>query len=445
MNRIAIIGSGIAGLTFAWLAKRAGIEVTLFESEPRLGMDAHSIDLPIVAEGAAAGSLRADVPPRMFNREDWPRLTALYEAIGVASQSVDASKSFSTDARSGWLKLGDQYRGGFTAASLLSSKVRRVAAETARMQSAVTEASIDSLPHELTLGQYLKQEQYGDEFVYDFLFPGLAATVLTCSYEALENYPAKIALQSLLNQVDRSPLRRTTHGTTDVVSRLSKEIDDIRLSTRVAEVRVPDSDANDDENDDANKHATVVCADGAAHQFDRLVVATQANSAVRLLADDRSLRTSKQMLGRFEYENVPVVVHRDESLMPKDPSDWRCFNFVSRDDRTDAMCTIWLNRFYPEWPESENTFQTIRPIEMPNAAKMIAAAAMQRPIVNQESLAAVRDLQAFQASGSRSVWFVGSYLAASVPLLESGVASAFEAARGMGIDTSAGLAAEVTA
>lgn len=430
MNRIAIIGSGIAGLTFAWLVKRAGIEVTLFESEPRLGMDAHSIDLPAVTKGAEPGSLRVDVPPRMFNREDWPKLTELYDTLGVVSQPVDASKSFSTHARSGWLKLGDQYRGGFSATSLLSSKVRRVAAETARMQSAVTEATIARLPHELTLGQYLKQERYGDEFVYDFLFPGLAATVLTCSYRALGNYPAKIALQSLLNQVDRSPLRRTTHGTTDVVKRLSEGIGDIRLSTPVAEVRVSDAGANGG--------ATVVCADGVAYQFDRVVVATQANSAARLLADDLSLRPAKRMLSSFEYENVSVVVHRDESFMPKDRSDWRCFNFVSRDDRTDAMCTIWLNRFYPEWSksvsQSENVFQTIRPTRMPAAAQTIVSVAMQRPIVSGESLGAVRDLQAFQIFGKRSVWFVGSYAADSVPLLESGVASALEVARSMGVD-----------
>ena len=103
MNRIAIIGSGIAGLTFAWLARHARIEVTLFESQPSLGMDAHSIDLPAVNGGSGPAGVRVDVPPRMFNGEDWPSLTRLYDSLGVESQPVDASKSFSTEALSGWL------------------------------------------------------------------------------------------------------------------------------------------------------------------------------------------------------------------------------------------------------------------------------------------------------------------------------------------------------
>ncbi len=426
MNRIAIIGSGIAGLTFAWLAKQSGNHVTLFESQPRLGMDAHSINLDLETGPGPCDSARVDVPPRMFNSEDWPLLTRLYESLGVESQVVDASKSFTVENESSWLQLGNQYRGGFSVSALLNSKVRGVAAETARLQAEVTEEALRAMTHELTLGQFLDREAYSDDFIFDFLFPGLASTVLTCSYSALLNYPAKVALFSLLNQVDRSPLRRTSLGTADVVDRLIVNIDDVRLSTRLTSVSELDN------------HVTVSCPDDAENRFDQLIVATQANSAAKLLSNDSKLQRVRGTLEAFEYENVSVVVHRDDSFMPPKASDRMCFNFNSRQDRTDAMCTMWLNRFYPEWSESGNVYQTIRPTRMPAKDTEIVIAAMQRPIVSQKSLSAVKDLQTHNAAGSR-VSFIGSYAAATVPLLESGVASAFDLAGKMGMEAPSDL------
>ena len=41
--RVAIVGSGIAGLTAGYLMAQAGHEVTIFERELELGMDAHGV------------------------------------------------------------------------------------------------------------------------------------------------------------------------------------------------------------------------------------------------------------------------------------------------------------------------------------------------------------------------------------------------------------------
>ncbi len=414
--RIAIIGSGIAGLTCGWSLKQASDQaepchVTIFESQPTLGMDAHSIDLPTTSVEGGTDQARIDVPPRMFNREEWVLLSQLYETLGVATENVDASKSFADSAGVSWLQLGDRYGKQLSAMSLLSGKVRSVAADALRMQQEVTVESLSAMADDQTLAEHLSDGGYSTAFVNHFLYAGLSATVLTCSYAALKNYPAKIALRSLRNQVDQSPLNRTCFGTVDVVNRLSREIDDVRLGAAVTEVvQIGDQ-------------VQIALGDGTTERFDHLVIATQANSAVRLLGDDAVFQREREILRQFEYEHVEVVVHTDESFMPAEASHRACFNFFSNAAGTESMCTMWMNRFYPERSFVGNVYQTIRPFRAPTPEHVIAVAAMQRPIVNVQTLRAVSQLLALPTE-RRHVWFCGSYAAAAVPLLESGVVSA---------------------
>ena len=88
--QIGIIGSGIAGLSAAWLFNRAGHGVTLFEKHNTLGMDAHSMTFE--QEGVA---LCTDVPPRIFNVTQWPNVLNLYRELGVACDPIDPSQSIS--------------------------------------------------------------------------------------------------------------------------------------------------------------------------------------------------------------------------------------------------------------------------------------------------------------------------------------------------------------
>lgn len=84
--RIGIIGSGIAGLSAAWLFHRAGHRLTLYETNQTLGMDAHS--MTFAQDGA---TIRTDVPPRIFNATQWPNLLNFYRKVGVAFEPIDPS------------------------------------------------------------------------------------------------------------------------------------------------------------------------------------------------------------------------------------------------------------------------------------------------------------------------------------------------------------------
>ena len=216
--QIAVIGTGIAGLTTAWLLNQSGHEVSLFEKQSSLGMASHGIQIPINEI-----SQQCDVPSRMFNPLLWPNLSELYDLIGVESTEVDPSKSFSDFSPSDKfnskvvLKLNDSFNLHVIPQLLLQPNSRNIVKDIATMMSNA-ETDLEKLRDPklatvTTFRDYLVRNGYSNEFIYQFLYPALSSTVCTCSYQSLDVYPADILLAAMQMLIGASPLRRTVHGT----------------------------------------------------------------------------------------------------------------------------------------------------------------------------------------------------------------------------------------
>lgn len=429
--RIGIVGTGIAGLSAAWILKRNGHAVTLFEKHDSLGMDAHSVDFEF-----KGNPFRSDVPPRMFNRSQWPNLVELYEAIGVEFEAVEATKSFSTFAKPAVLSLGDSYLPKMSTNLVLNSTTRKILADIRTMMNSAGDfvdkvrVQKDSDPSwvEPTFAQYLRLcpyenpglplGEYSNEFIKQFLYPALSSTVCTCSYEALGAFPASTMLDAMLNISKPEGLFRTTNGTKDVVARLTGDVDEINLNSPVTSVGLS--------NEGEGLESVFVIVDGIKHKFDHVIIATQANVTLEIV--DGLSKSEQDVLASFKYENVTTIVHTDESLMTARPKDWETFNLISNPDHTSAMCTIWLNKFYPEWNLDQPVFQTILPFTQPDPAKVICVAKMQRPILDLNSSKVQAALSEIQKNPNRRIWFTGSYASPGIPLLESGVCASLNVA-----------------
>ena len=89
-RRVAVIGSGIAGLSAAW-ALSAQAQVTLYEANDYFGGHTHTVDVEL--EGQRHG---VDTGFLVFNERTYPLLIQLFEQLGV--EVVASDMSFSVQA-----------------------------------------------------------------------------------------------------------------------------------------------------------------------------------------------------------------------------------------------------------------------------------------------------------------------------------------------------------
>lgn len=411
--KIGIIGSGIAGLSAGWFLSRRGHQVTMIERLDRIGMSAHAIQLEVDGR-----SIHGDVPSRMFNTAQWPNLSKLYDEIGVEVEPVDSSQSFSGDDRRSFLQLKLPYR--FSNPTILfKANVRRVLGDMRRLKidgEADLQKGIDP---SITLNEYLSKNEFSPDFIKQFFYPILSSTVCTCSYQSLDQYPAEMILEAVRKISVDQPLMKTKYGTSDVVNRLTKVIATKRFSASVENIRV----GNHSERDELNPNQVhVQFVGGESEAFDHMIVATQANSAAKFLGPE--FENELSVLANIQYENVPVIVHRDDSFMPIEKKKWSTFNMISNDSA--AMCTVHMNRFHPNWKFESPIFQTINPIEEPKRDVILGQSFLQRPVVNTGTVATLDELDRIQKQPDRRVWFCGSFAFKGIPLLETGVQSAAE-------------------
>lgn len=439
--KIAIIGSGIAGLTASHLLQKKGHEVHLFESRAQIGMSAHTIDLTSPDNGS---SVWGDVPSRMFNGALWPSVLKLYRSLGLEITAIDATQSYRRGDEESTLQFHMPFQWSSeiikTAGSSIlafahsvsgekraaagnsnadSTKCYPISEQRAHFLSEINRLRNQGLRDLETLGpgepflQYLDRNRFSSEFREAFLFPALSSTVCTCSHEAIANYPAVILLDAMQHITGDQRLCRVQQGARLISDRLNRNVN-VNLSTSVREVeQVPDG--------------VTLTADGDRLTFEHVIIATQANHAASICPKLPEIEATT--LGGFQYEDVEVVVHSDDRFMPSLKSQWAVFNFAAGSLEHESMCTVWMNQFHTNWQNegmTQQIFQTIRPIHDVATGKLIRKAKLQRPLVDCSSWNLWQQLREIHRQPNRRIWFCGSYAMPGIPLLESAVASAQE-------------------
>ncbi|HZV83914.1 MAG TPA: FAD-dependent oxidoreductase [Brevundimonas sp.] len=390
-QRIAVVGSGIAGLSCAWLLSQEH-DVTLYEADTRVGGHSNTVDAPSPSQ-----PVPVDTGFIVYNESNYPNLTALFDHLDVPTKP--AMMSFAVSIDDGAFEYCSQGLGALFAQkrNYASPKFWRMIGDLLRFQKQAPRDLPELERSGETLEAYLTRGGYGALFREAHLLPQ-AAAIWSCTMGQMASYPAASFVRFYMNhnllRVDLKPTWRTVDGGSRAyVNRLVQAFRGrIVVDAGVTGVlRGLDG-------------AALRFADGRLERFDAVVLATHSDQALALLeapsAEDRRL------LGAIAYRPNRVILHRDTSLMPKRRKAWAAWTHLGYSDRAgEGGVTYWMNELQslPGPP----LFVSLNPAREPDPELVLGEWDYEHPVFDSAAVAAQSELWSLQ--GRRNVWFAGAW------------------------------------
>ena len=392
-RRIGVVGSGVAGLTAAWVASRTA-HVTLYEADDRLGghADTHRVTTP-------DGELAIDTGFIVHNRRTYPTLLRLFAELGVATQPSEMSLSVSDPA------TGVEYAGALgprglfaTRSSLTSRDHWRLLLEIPRFhrRARAVLAAGDPGDDDRTLRDVLREGGFSPGFVRHFMEP-LVAAVWSCDPARALDYPARYLFTFLEHHgmlgVFGSPQWRTvTGGSATYVTAVAAALPDVRLETKVTSVR------------ELAAGVEVTDGSGTTSSFDAVVIATHPAQALAMLESPSDAQ--REVLSALPYTRSSALLHTDTSLLPTARHARASWNFHRpRGEPAGVTVTYDLTRLQ-RLPTDTHYLVTLGGDDLVAPDRVIDRMEYEHPLYTPQSVAASRRLPEVDTD---RIAFAGAY------------------------------------
>ncbi|MCA1805067.1 MAG: FAD-dependent oxidoreductase [Xanthomonadaceae bacterium] len=408
--RIAVVGSGIAGLSTAWLLAREH-QVTLYEAEGRLGGHTHTVDMTLDGQ-----CFPVDTGFLVFNHRTYPELTRLFRQLGV--ETVASDMSFSVKLETPALEWS-----GTSLNTVFGQRANLARVDFWRMLRDILrfnrEAPADAILHNsLALGDYLKARGYGRPFIQWYLLP-MAAAIWSCPTAQMLAFPLASFVtfcrnHGLLQILDRPQWRSVVGGGREYVRKLAAGVGEIHLDQPVEAVR-------------ARGGRIEVSSGHLSGLYDRVVLACHSDQASRLLGQHYPDRS--RLLGLIPYQDNRAVLHTDASLLPARKALWSAWNYQSAGGGLESVpvaVNYLINQLQP-LPVSSPVIVSLNPLQEPDPARVHGEYHYSHPVFTRQSSQAQLALK--MANGRDGIWLAGAWL--GYGFHEDGLVSALNVVRRM--------------
>jgi uncharacterized protein len=402
--KLAIVGSGIAGLACAHLL-RGRADITLLEAQSYFGGHTHTVDIELptprglVRHGIDTGFL-------VFNERTYPKLIALFADLGVETAASDMSFSVKSKYLRGSGALewnGANLNTVFAQRSnLLNWRFLSMLREIVRFNQLATSLAESGLDHAITqpLGEFLAEHRFGQAFQEWYFLP-MMACIWSCPTQQMLQFPVSTMVRfchnhGLIQVNDRPKWWTVKGGAKHYVEKIIAGISDKRLNSPVRKI-------------ERDIGGVTLMTDQGYERFDKVVLATHSDQALSLLHSPTA--QEQQALGAIRFQANRAVLHTDERVLPSKKLAWAAWNYESApqgESRPANVCLHYLINKLQPIPFEQAVVVSLNPLGPIPAELILGEYAYSHPVFDLAAIEAQKSMPALQ--GEQNTYFCGAWM-----------------------------------
>ena len=404
--RIAVIGSGISGLSAAhYLSKKN--KVDLFEKEDHFGGHSYTIDVK-----DNNNHVPVDIGFIVFNFKTYPNFVKFLNDNDIEIEK--SNMSFSVSVKETEIEYcGKGLLGIFSnKKNLLNFDFFKMFFEIIKFYKKSND--LKNIEENLTLDDFLKREKMSKYFINYHIIPMVSAIWSMPPYEA-KQMPLKFFLRffqnhGLFNLKNRPQWYTIKNRSRTYVKKILETIScEYYKNYRINKISRL-----------SNGVKVYYGGNNEFFDYDKVVIATHADEALSLITDPTP--EEKSILANFKYKNNIAIIHTDESLMPKNKKAWSSWNSsVNKENTSETSITYWLN-LLQNLKTNKNIFLSLNPFLKIDPKKIISKVKFTHPYYDKEALENQNRLKNIQ--NKKNLLFCGSYF--GYGFHEDGIKSSLE-------------------
>ena len=411
--RIAVVGSGIAGLAAAYHL-RDSAHVTLFEAGDYFGGHTHTVDVTLPDATGKPATIGVDTGFLVLNERTYPQLLKLFDELNIPLAKSDMSFSVQVPSQ-GWLGATNLEWSGTSLTALFcqpQNLVRpsfwRMVRDILRFNKLANTMVGQPLDTSVSLGEFLAAHKFSKPFIDWYLLPMLGC-IWSCPTQQMLAFPVATLVQfcdnhGLIQVTNRPAWYTVAGGARQYVEAIVNQLPDCRLNTAVTQVQhAPDQSASvsityTDHSSQAN----------VTEQFDYVVMACHSDQSLSLLRAPTAAQ--REVLSAVAFQPNVAVLHTDASQLPKANSAWSAWNYEraeSEDHESQRVCLHYLINQLQPLPFEQPVVVSLNPIKPIAAEHVLGTYNYAHPVFDAKAVAAQTQLAAIQ--GHSSTYFCGAW------------------------------------